>query len=452
LLFLFVPGSGTARQREIPAAPSQTPETAAPASISAEEALLLANKLAATGNTEDAARLYEQLRQSANMALRHEAAFQLAGIFMLEGRFRDAALLYQDILNQAPDLPRVRLELARAYFMNKDYEDAQLQFELVKGGGLPPEVLDKVDHFLALIRRRKDWTFNFNLALVPDTNLNQASGGSEECVSFGGMLLCRPLEEKQSGVGLSLGGTFNHYWRFGRDFGLRSTVGLNILEHERSDFDDYQLYLASGPRYTFDSGEASLQPTFRKRWYAGKQYNEEFGLRLDMQKVWDRFVLNGGLSHAQARYDDDYTDSFLRGDNRSVYFQTRYILNDRTVVQAGLTFQREKTKAVAYGSDNWRYALGAYRVFPYGFSLFAELSLTDTRYHDEQWYVTRDYRIDATTRQDQLWQLYTHLSSNLFEKYGITPTLQYVYVRRDSNIWSREYDRHRLNLSFNYNF
>jgi tetratricopeptide (TPR) repeat protein len=230
--------------------------------------LLLANKLAAAGNTKDAATLYEQLRQSANMALRHEAAFQLAGIFMFEGRYREAALLYLDILNQAPNLPRVRLELARAYFMNKDYEDAQLQFELVKGGGLPPEVLDKVDHFLALSRRRKDWAFNFNLALVPDTNLNQASGGNEECISFSGALLCRPLEEKQSGV--SLGGTFNHYWRFGRDFGLRSTIGLNILEHERSDFDDYQLYLASGPRYTFDSGEASLQPTFRKRWYAGK--------------------------------------------------------------------------------------------------------------------------------------------------------------------------------------
>jgi hypothetical protein len=253
-------------------------------------------------------------------------------------------------------------------------------------------------------------------------------------------------------VGLSLGGTFNHYLRFSRDFGLRSTVGLNVLEHEREDFDDYQLYLATGPRYTFDSGEVSLQPTFRKRWYAGKQYNEEFGLRLDMQKIWNRFVLNGGLAYAEARYDDDYIDSFLRGDNRSVYFQTRYILNDRTFVQAGLTFQREKTTVAAYGSDNWRYSLGAYRVLPYGFSLFGEVSLIDTRYHDEQWYVTRDYRIDVTTREDKIWQFFTSLSSNLFEKYGITPILQYVYVRRDSNIWSREYDRHRLNLSFNYNF
>jgi hypothetical protein len=121
-------------------------------------------------------------------------------------------------------------------------------------------------------------------------------------------------------------------------------------------------------------------------------------------------------------------------------------------VQAGLAFQREKTRAAAYGSDNWRYSLGAYRVFPYGFSLFAELSRIDAQYHGEQWYVTRHYRIDSTTRQDKTWQFYAALSSNLFEKYGITPVLQYTYIKRESNIWSREYDRHRLNLAFSYNF
>ena len=52
---------------------------------------------------------------------------------MLEGRFREASLLFLDILRRNPNLPRVRLELARAYFLNRDYEDAQLQFELVKG-------------------------------------------------------------------------------------------------------------------------------------------------------------------------------------------------------------------------------------------------------------------------------------------------------------------------------
>jgi hypothetical protein len=44
------------------------------------------------------------------------------------------------------------------------------------------------------------------------------------------------------------------------------------------------------------------------------------------------------------------------------------------------------------------------------------------------------------------------LSTNVFEAYGITPMLQYSYIRRDSNIWSYGYDRHRVNLAFNFKF
>ena len=223
----------------------------APGKLTEQDALSLARELVGQGRREEAAALYQTLIARGRVPeYRVEAAFQLAGIRMLEGRYREAALLYLGILNHRPDLPRVRLELARAYFMDRDYENAQAQFELVKGGELPAEVLEKVDLFLALIRRQKNWSFDFNLALVPDSNLNQASGGREECISVGGALLCRPLEEKQSGVGLSLGGAFEHYWRFSRDFGLRSTIGLNALEHEGRDFDDYQLSLAVGPRRT----------------------------------------------------------------------------------------------------------------------------------------------------------------------------------------------------------
>ena len=89
---------------------------------------------------------------------------------------------------------------------------------------------------------------NFSVALVPDSNLNQASGGEQECIALGGMLLCRPLEKKQSGIGLGVGGVFNHYLRLGRGLGLHSVVSLDALEYEQNVFDDYRLFLACGPR------------------------------------------------------------------------------------------------------------------------------------------------------------------------------------------------------------
>lgn len=450
LLAPFPAAEGAEREAP-PAAGASAP--AGEKRLTEREALVLARILAGQGRRDEAAALYQELIARGRIQeYRIEAAFQLAGIFMLEGRFREASLLFLDILRRNPNLPRVRLELARAYFLNRDYEDAQLQFELVKGSGLPPEVQEKVDEFLTQIRRRKDWSIGFNAALVPDSNLNQASGGEEECIALGGMLLCRPLEKKQSGIGLGVGGTLNHYLRFSRDFGLRSTISLNALEYERNDFDDYQLFLASGPRHTFEKGEISLQPTFRKRWYAGRQYSEEYGIRLDGQWMLNRFLLGGAFSWARIRYNDSYVNEFLEGDSLFSHLQVRYILNDRTFIQAGLAFQRENAEADAYGSDSLRCALGLYRVLPYGFSLFGELSLTDARYHGAQWYIARDYRIAETRRRDRTWQVFASLSSSLLEKYDITPTLQYTYVRRDSNIWTQEHERQRLNLSLGYRF
>ena len=450
LLAPFPAAEGAEREAP-PAAGASAP--AGEKRLTEREALVLARILAGQGRRDEAAALYQELIARGRIQeYRIEAAFQLAGIFMLEGRFREASLLFLDILRRNPNLPRVSLELARAYFLNSDYEDAQLQFELVKGSGLPPEVQEKVDEFLTQIRRRKDWSIGFNAALVPDSNLNQASGGEEECIALGGMLLCRQLEKKQSGIGLGVGGTLNHYLRFSRDFGLRSTISLNALEYERNDFDDYQLFLASGPRHTFEQGEISLQPTFRKRWYAGRQYSEEYGIRLDGQWMLNRFLLGGAFSWARIRYNDSYVNEFLEGDSLFSHLQVRYILNDRTFVQTGLAFQRENAEAEAYGSDSLRCALGLYRVLPYGFSLFGELSLTDARYHGAQWYIARDYRIAETRRRDRTWQVFASLSSSLLEKYDITPTLQYTYVRRDSNIWTQEHERQRLNLSLGYRF
>ena len=452
-LLMSVSTAAGAERNGPPPAPAGASAPAGEKSLTEKEALVLARVLAGQGRRDEAVALYRQLIARGRVReYRIEAAFQLAGIFMLEGRFREASLLFLDILGRNPNLPRVRLELARAYFLNGDYEDAQLQFELVKGSGLPPEVQEKVDEFLTRIRRKKDWNMNFSVALVPDSNLNQASGGEQECIALGGMLLCRPLEKKQSGIGLGVGGTFNHYLRLGRGLGLHSVVSLDALEYEQNAFDDYRLFLACGPRLVFDRGEISARPTFSKRWHAGRQYSEEYGFRLDAQWTLNRLLLSGGLSWARIRYDDSYVDEFLRGDSLFSHIQARYIVNDRTFVQAGLAFQRERAEAAAYGSDGLRYALGFYRVLPRGFSLFGELSLTTARHHEAQWHITRDHRIAETRRKDRTWQVFASLSSNLFEKYNVTPALQYMYIKRDSNMWAQEYARQRLNLSFGYRF
>ena len=419
-------------------------------------ALARAKELMEAGKLDEAEAAYQDLRRKTSGELKFEPTFQLAQIRLRQGRFRQAISLFLEILNRRPDLPRVRLDLALAYFLDKNYEDAARQFELVKGGELPPEVLAKVEGFLEAIRRQKNWTVDFTLGLAPDSNINQASGGKEECLDlagdFKGLTLCRPLPQKASGVGANLNATVNYFWRLSQDWGLKATVGGYGLAYEQNDneFNDYSLYAALGPRYLWESGEASLQPTFRKRWLANREYSREHGLRYDLTQNLGRLIVEAGLGYGETRYDEAYIDDFLRGSSKSFRLWPRYILNDRTFVQTGLDFLREKAKERACANDNRRYSLGLYRVLPHGISLYAEGSLMETDYKAAQWYITRDNRLTEGVREDKTWRLLTSLSSNAFESLGLTPVLQYTYTKRKSNIWSREYDQHRVSLLFNY--
>ena len=433
-----------------PPPPADTPAGAA--SPSAKDALFSAKALLEQGQLDEAETIYAALRNNPNEAFRMEAVFQLAQIRLRQGKFRQAISLFLEILNQRPNLPRVRLELARAYFLDKNYEDAAFQFELVKGGDLPLEVLANVDAFLDAIRRQKNWTLDFALSPVSDSNINQASGGREECIDTVFGTFCRPLQGKASGYGLSANATVNYFWRFHQDLGLRATLGFYSLSYEEKDYNDYSLYAALGPRFLWESGEASVQPAFRKRWIADEEYSDEYGLRLDARQIYKRLLLEVGATYAVTNYADPFIHSVLKGSAWSVRAQPRFIVTAQSFVQAGLEFRQEDTEIRIYSNDNWRYSLGAYYAFPYGISLFLEGSLIETRYKAPQWYVTRDHRIAETVREDKTWQLFASLSSNILERYNLTPILQYVYTKRDSNIWTREYERHRVNFMLNYRF
>jgi tetratricopeptide (TPR) repeat protein len=424
--------------------------TSVPNSI--RDALFLGRALMAQGKLDEAEKLYTALRNSPSEEIRTEATFQLAHIRLQQGRPRQAIPLFLEILNRRPDLARVRLDLARAYFLDRNFEDAAFQFELVKGGDLPPEVLANVDVFLDMIRRQKNWTFNFSLSPVHDSNLNQASGGREECIDTIFGTLCRPLPDKASSMGITGNAAVDYFWRFHQDWGLRASLGFYGTAYEQEEFDDYILYLALGPRYLWERGEASLQPTFSKRWIGTKQYSEEYGLRFDARQMYKRLIMSIGGSFSERSYENSYVHSVLKGQTWTAHIQPRYILTDRTFIQAGLRYMQENTKVRSFSNDNWRYSLGAYHVFPYGIALFVEGSLTDTKYKASQWYITRDNRIDVTTRKDKTWQLSSSLSSNVFERYNLTPMLQYNYTKRNSNIWTREYERHRVNFMLNYRF
>ena len=79
--------------------------------------------------------------------------------------YNEAAIAFLTILINRPELVRVRLELARAFFLKGQDGLARRHFELVLAGGPPPAVAANIRRFLAVMRDRKRFTGYFRRRL-----------------------------------------------------------------------------------------------------------------------------------------------------------------------------------------------------------------------------------------------------------------------------------------------
>jgi Tfp pilus assembly protein PilF len=414
-----------------------------------QQVLALAEGFVQRGETAAAIQLYGMLLRNPNQEIRIEAVFQLAGIAMARGDLDTAIEYYRAILDRNPELTRVRLELARAHFMNRDFRAAEFHFQFVRADSeLPPEVAQRVDMFLALIRQQKNWTLDVGFALIPDSNINHVSGATEECVNTMFGFLCRPLEDKKSGVGVRLSAEGNYFTRITRRWSIRSTIGLSALDFPGGDFRDYSLRLASGPRYVFDKGEISVQPNYSSRWYRGEHFSHSYGLGTDTNwQVGGRWILGGGAFWRTTVFNDErMNEIFGNGNDWGVYVRPRYYLDSRSFVMAGLGYNQNDAKYDYHRSDSINYSLGYFREFSFGLTSFSRVDLINTRFEGERLFPMKNGDIASLRRNDWTTQLSTRLSHRRLQKWNMTPALSYTYIRRDSNVWSGEFDKHRVEL------
>ena len=121
----------------------------------------------------------------------------------------EAIATFREMLVADPNLVRVRLELARAFFFKGEDSLARRHFEAVLAGGVPEPVAANIHAFLAEMRARRRWSINAGFALAPDSNIG---AGSEERTIyipvFGQPLpFERDAEElTSSGIGVSVWG------------------------------------------------------------------------------------------------------------------------------------------------------------------------------------------------------------------------------------------------------
>ena len=120
-----------------------------------------------------------------------------------ENLLNEAIGAFRTMLIEEPRLLRVRLELARAFFLKGEEELARRHFEIVLAADPPEPVVANVRRFLASMQARRRWTYRLGAALAPDSNIDGTS--DERTVYIFNLPFQRNMEElSTSGIGVSV--------------------------------------------------------------------------------------------------------------------------------------------------------------------------------------------------------------------------------------------------------
>ena len=174
-----------------------------------EEALAILRPLAAAGPE------HLDIRFQAGMAAIGAAKKPDITEAKREALLDEAIAAFRTMLIADPGLVRVRLELARAFFLKGEDTLATRHFEHVLAGKPPPPVVFNVNRFLSEIRARKRWSLRVGMALAPDSNISARS--DEQTIVLDTPIGRLPFtfqaeDEAESGIGISVwaGGEYQY--------------------------------------------------------------------------------------------------------------------------------------------------------------------------------------------------------------------------------------------------
>ena len=393
-----------------------------------------AQLLIANHRLDDAKRLLAQIL--AAKPDDSEALFLLATIAVEEKNYDTAISLYRRILVHEPDAERVRLDLARAFFLNGDYENADRQFRFARAGDIDDKVKANVDHFLSAINRLREWTMNFAVALAPDSNQNAATSANQVNI-FGLPFALDNGARKQSGIGAA--GYIGGEWSPLLDDNVKARIGANLyrVDYSGGEFDDMTVAAYGGPQFVFADWDFSVLATGFKRWFANQDYISGIGGKL----AADYGITSDWLVGASAG-GQSITNDFIReegGPLWSVQTQLTYVLSPSSLFQLQLGFNRQDAQIAPYSYSAIWFGGGYQQDLPCGFSAGFQPSYFITRY---------DAALAAfgTTRSDDAVTLAFTLLNRRLDYHGFTPRLSYVFTEQHSNISLYSFTRNQFQI------
>ena len=246
-----------------------------------------------------------------------------------EALLDEAIASLRAMLVDRPDLVRVRLELARAFFLKGENDLARKHFWHVLAGSPPGPVATNVRRFLSEIRARRRWSLRAGFALAPDTNIGGTS--AERIIYINDLPFTRDATElTTSGIGVSVWGGWDYQYPLGERLRLRTGADASRREYAGRRFDQMFVSGHAGPRWLVGANtEAGVLASAHRRWSANVPDYDAFGGRIE---AGHRFTRRITASARASWHDRRYrTRMFLDGPGHRVHVAGKIYRETRPV-------------------------------------------------------------------------------------------------------------------------
>ena len=353
----------------------------------------------------------------------------------------EAVAALHAILIDRPSLVRVRLELARAFFLKGDDDLSREHFERVLAGKPPLAMVANIRLFLNAIAARRRWSGYFGATLAPDSNINASSDA--QTINIHGLSFRRDANAAaRSGLGVVLRGGGEYQHPLSEQLRLRIGADVARREYGGSNFDQTFLSAHVGPRWLNSATEINLLGSIRRRWAAGSAQSREFGGRFEMQhRLFRRLLGNTRASWHRRDYDrDNHLDGSQAALSLGLVWQATSTM--QADVRAG--YSSDWTREPVWRNSSRWLRLGISNALPRGFTIGASAELTWTGYQGN-W---APFVVGGGGREDATRILRGSVFNRALTMFGFSPELALVHEARDSNAQLYDYRRYRAELQF----
>jgi tetratricopeptide (TPR) repeat protein len=374
-----------------------------------------------------------------------------------------SAQMYERMLQIAPNLPRVKLELAMNYMQLQEHDRAKALIDEVMQGDLPTEVkrnLEPIITQLSEATKRHFMLGSVSMGMHYDTNANSAPRTGNVDVRFNNT----PIEvsltggaREQQDVQVFGVAQAEHYYRI-NDNAKDDTQylwhnSLTAYRNEYDTLDDLNVSLAAVRtgtvvnaldntlRLTGDVGytHITLERQTFQRHYLGEltaQYALNAAIRLQASSM----ITRRDFVNSDTNRTFELRDGYMR-DHR---LGLSYSITKNDIVESHVRYRREDTKRSYF--DNHQYGVEAAYTHSFNNGVFTRAHADyNTSYFD-----AADLSISTKTRKEYAAE--TGLTLGVPVTDEVTATVAYQYRDVNSNIQNYDFDSHRISTGVNARF